>query len=197
MTRAFRSISACLFVLLADAYVFAQPPEVDKAEAREPHVVELVKEKLTVPVPGEWESVEPRTRIIAHEFAVAPTEAGADPGRMTIVMAAGGVEANVARWAGQYKTADGKPLAKDAPKVEKRDVDGLTVHVVDISGTFADQPSGPTGPTISRPGYRMLAAIVPTRDRGTWFLRLYGPEQLIAAEKDRFDAMVNGISSKL
>lgn len=181
-------------VLLAAASALAQAPAPEKEpEEKQPQVVELVEGKLLLPVPGAWERIEPRNRIIAHEFSAPAEEKDGEPGRLTIMSAGGGVEANVARWAGQFKTAEGKPLADEDKQIEEKQVAALTVHLVDLAGTFADQPRGPFGPSVDRPDYRMLAAIIPTEKHGTWFLKFYGPKALVDAEAERFAAMIDGL----
>lgn len=165
----------------------------------EPQMLKLADGKLVLPVPGHWKAVKPKSRIIQHEFAIAPAKSDDAPGRMTIMAAGGGVEANIARWEGQFKSADGGPLGDDAKKIEKKTIGDLTVHVVDLTGDFQDSPRGPFGPKVSRPDYRMLAAIVPLsnvpggKGGGTWFIKTYGPRTTMnVAEKD-FAAMVEGM----
>lgn len=165
----------------------------------EPQIVKLADGKLELPVPGNWKAVKPKSRIVQHEFAIAPAKSDDAPGRMTIMAAGGGVEANIARWEGQFKSADGGPLGDDAKKIEKKTIGDLTVHVVDLTGDFQDSPRGPFGPKVSRPDYRMLAAIVPLsnvpggKGGGTWFIKTYGPRTTMnVAEKD-FAAMVEGM----
>lgn len=173
----------------------AKKPTGSATKPAEPQVIELAEGKLILPVPGSWKSVKPRSRILKHEFAIAAAEGDADPGRMTIMSAGGGLEANIARWVGQFQTSDGKPLGEDAKKIEKKKVGDLEVHVVDLTGDFQDSMRGPFGPKVSRPGYRMLAAIIPVKDGGTWFIKSYGPQATMkAAEKD-FAAMVAGVKS--
>lgn len=192
---------ACVCSAFAVANSFAQEPAAEKKADKRPQMVELVEGKLLLPVPGEWEKVEPRTRIIAHEFSVPPEEKPEEetderdetPGRLTIMSAGGGVKANVARWVGQFKTSDGKPLGDDEKKVEEKQVGPLTVHLVDLAGTFRDQPRGPFGPSVERPDYRMLAAIIPTEKGGVWFIKFYGPSKTIAAQAENFAKMIEGI----
>ena len=163
------------------------------AETAEPQLLNLADGRLQLPVPGEWKQVEPRSRIIAHEFSITAVGDDKTPGRMTIMAASGGLEANIARWVGQFKTSDGRPLGDDDKQVDKKEISGLEVHQVDIAGDYQDKP-GPFAPTaINRPNYRMLAAIVPTPGQGTWFIKLYGPRETIDAANKPFDAMIDGI----
>jgi len=120
---------------------------------------------------------------------------------MTIMPSGGGVEANIARWVGQFKSSDGKLLGDDAKKIEEKQIGKLKIHLVDLTGDFQDSPRGPFGPKVSRPGYRMLAAIIPLRDpaqgqrASTWFVKLYGPQATIKAAEKEFTAMIEGLAS--
>ncbi|MEM8944808.1 MAG: hypothetical protein AAGD11_06455 [Planctomycetota bacterium] len=162
-------------------------------------MIQLADGKLLLPVPGDWKAVKPKSRIIQHEFAIAPAAGDNAAGRMTIMSAGGGVEANIARWEGQFKSSDGKPLADEAKKVEKKTVGDVTVHVVDLTGDFQDSPRGPFGPKVNRPGYRMLAAIIPlsevpgAKGGGTWFVKSYGPASTMKAAEKEFAEMVEGV----
>ncbi len=159
----------------------------------EPQWIKLAKGTLLLPVPGNWKAGKPRNRIIHHEFSIPAAQGDATPGRMTIMPSGGGVEANIARWIGQYKTEIGKPLGDDAKKVTQKKVGDLTIHLVDVTGVYQDSPRGPFGPKVQRPGYRMLGAILPTKKNGVWFVKFYGPKATIKAAEKTFDAMLEGV----
>jgi len=161
--------------------------------AEPPQLVVLAQGHLQLPVHVTWKKVKPRSRIIQYEFSIPVVGDDKIPGRMTIMAASGGLEANIARWVGQFQSSEGKPLGDDAKKVEKKTIDGLEVHLVDLAGDYQDKPGGPFGPSVNRPNYRMLAAIVPTEGRGTWFIKLYGPQKTISAAKKHFGEMVAGL----
>ena len=93
---------------------------------------------------------------------------GSDAGRLTIMQAGGSIEANVDRWIGQFKQPDGKP-SREAAKIEKKEYDGLAVHLVDLSGTFAERRGGPFNPNAQVLLERELDCLVdrqPPRGRG-------------------------------
>ena len=47
----------------------------------------------------------------------------------------GGVEANADRWLGQFQQPDGRD-SRDVARLWTEEVDGLSAHLVDVSGTF-------------------------------------------------------------
>ena len=173
MLRTQTCLLSAMFILVTSS-AFAQ-----QDEAKPPTQVELADGKLTLPVAGDWKSVEPRSRIVQFEFSIPAAEGDEKPGRLTIMAAGGSIDANIARWVGQFRSADGKPLADDAKKVERKKVSDLDVHVVDLSGSYQDK-ARPFGPGVNRPDYRMLAAIVPTKGHGVWFIKSYGPRETSA-----------------
>lgn len=165
-------------------------PDVKAADDREIAIGELFK--LTAP--ESWVRQEPRTRIVEHEFKVEPVEGDDEAGRVTVMGAGGGIDANIERWRAQFAATDDGQIPK--ADVKKRTIAGQDVHVVDISGTYLDKP-GPfvPGPGIPRPNYRMLAAIIQTK-KGDYFIKFYGPERTIAAGQDAFKVMLEGLSPR-
>jgi hypothetical protein len=111
--------------------------------------------------------------------------------------AGGSVDANIDRWFAQFSQPDGSST-KDKAKVEKMKVAGETVHFVDASGTYKDQRGGPFAqqPTVERENYRMLAAIVTTKENGNFFIKFYGPAKTVAANKAAFLAMIESLEKK-
>ncbi|MBL9090866.1 MAG: hypothetical protein JNL96_06555 [Planctomycetaceae bacterium] len=149
--------------------------------------------KFQLVAPADWESKEPRSRIVEYEFATPAAEGESVGGRVTVMGAGGGVDANIDRWKGQFKS-DGAEVKAD---VKKQEVAGQEVHVVDIKGTYLDKP-GPfvPGPGTEMPNYRMLGAIIVTKGAGQYFVKMYGPEKSIAAAQPGFQKMIDGLKAK-
>lgn len=170
-------------------------------ESRGEEKILLAEGRFELPVPEEWQRKQPRSNIIEYEFEVRASKGDTDPGRMTMMGAGGSVEANVDRWYGQFRQPDDSATSKTA-KVEKKEVAGQQVTVVDVAGTYLDKPGGPLagGKTIERPEYRMLAAIVETTKKGkktgNYFIKLIGPKQTIADNKEAFEKMIDGLKEK-
>jgi hypothetical protein len=103
----------------------------------------------------------------------------------------GGVDENLERWIGQFAQPDGRP-SRDAARIEHRDVSGVRVTTVDVSGTFTPMPMGPGSPSGPREGWRMLAAIAEA-PRGMVFFKLTGPEAAVSDAEGAFDALLQSI----
>lgn len=153
---------------------------------------------LELKVPETWKAPDkPRSRIIERELAVPPAKGDKQPGRLTMMRSGGSVKQNVDRWFGQFSQPDGKPT-EDVAKVSEKKINGRAVTLVDISGTFAERMGGgpfAPGKTVMQSDYRMLGAIVQTKERGQYFFKLYGPQKTIAEAHKPFVAMIESMTA--
>lgn len=162
--------------------------------------VSLADGAVRVTVPGNWKPSTARSRIIEREFAIPAAEGDEKPGRLTMMRSGGTVDANVARWVGQFKPVSDK-AAKEGPKLTKKQVNGQETVIVDLSGTYLDrQGGGPFAPgkIVEQPGYRMLGGIVQTKTKGKfqYFFKLYGPEKTVGAAEKAFRQMMDSVTSR-
>ncbi len=153
----------------------------------------IASNTLSLEAPAGFEKVEPKSGMIETEFAV-PSDGELAAGRMTIMGAGGSIDANVDRWCGQFTQPDGGDTKEKVTKKSLK-VAGCTATIVDIPGTYLDKPGGPFagGPTITRPGYRMLAAIVETPETGNYYIKFYGPAATVERHAAGFQKMVEGM----
>jgi hypothetical protein len=152
-----------------------------------------------------WEAPEPLTarapgsRMRAAEYAVAG-EGDAAEAELTVYYfgpgQGGSVQANLDRWIGQFKQADGSD-SKAAAKVEKREVGGVQVTTLDLTGTYdggmapmmkQDKPA-PSG------DYRVLGAIA-EGPAGPVFFKLVGPAATVERAAAAFDSLVGSLQVK-
>ncbi len=167
----------------------ASAPAQEKAGDR---TVSLGDGKLTLTAPEGWTKKQPASRIVEAELATPPAKGDETAGRLTAMGAGGSVEQNVDRWVAQF-AGEGGAAAK--PKLDKLSVGGAEVHVVDLSGTYKDTPGGPFAgkAPVMRENYRMLGAIIQTKDAGNYFLKLYGPKATITEAEKGFHEMVKSL----
>lgn len=153
--------------------------------------IALADGKLLLKVPAEWKSVEPKNRIIQFEFAAPAKEPKAENQAIVTVMSAGGsIADNINRWYSQFNQPDGS-ATKDKSKVEKIEVAGQTVHIVDIPGNFKDQRT-----PVVKENYRMLGGIIETKEMGQHFFKITGPSATVEKLKDGFRKMLEGMEVK-
>ena len=153
-------------------------------EVIEDREVSIGSMRLTAP--EGWIRRPPSSGFLIAEFTLPKVEGDADNGRLTVSTAGGSVEANIDRWKDQFSGAP------DPASQETWEVGGVSVTVVDFSGTYDDQP-GPFAPATPKPGYRMLAAIVPL-DGNLFFLKGYGPRKTIEAHAEAFRELVYSLN---
>ena len=139
---------------------------------------------LNIKAPEDWIQRQPRVSLITAEFALPKAEGDQADGRLTVSTAGGSVEANLERWRGQFDDLKDKPS-------ETLEVAGRKVTLVDLSGTFNDQP-GPFAPGEKRADYRMLGAIIPM-EGDHLFVKAYGPEKTIARHEAAFREFVKSL----
>ncbi|HWB09184.1 MAG TPA: hypothetical protein VG826_08170 [Pirellulales bacterium] len=163
--------------------------------------MQLADGRFEMTVPDNWQRKQPRVNIIEYEFEVPASTGDAQPGRMTVMGAGGSVEDNINRWYGQFRQPDDSATSK-AAKVEKKEIAGQQVTVVDVAGTYLDKPGGPFagGPTVERADYRMVAAIIETTKKGkktgNYFIKLIGPKQTIADNQEAFTKLIDSLKEK-
>lgn len=95
----------------------------------------------------------------------------------------GTAAANIERWVDQMKQADGSAV-KDA-KEERFETNGLKVTTVDVSGTYVAETAPGSGTLNNSPGYRLRAAVIET-PKGSYFVKLVGPEKTVTQWNDSF-----------
>ena len=166
-----------------------------KEEKKEPTPFTVADGKLAFKAPATWKKKTPRSNIIEVEFEAAAAKGDEIAGRLTIMGAGGDIKQNIDRWNGQFLQPDG---GETKSKVEKTTVGGNTVHLVDVSGTYKDSPGGPLagGKTINRENYRMLAAIIETKEAGNYFVKFYGPKATIAENEKGFQELLKSLVVK-
>jgi len=103
----------------------------------------------------------------------------------------GSREVNLERWAGQFEQPDG---SKSADKIHSstRTIAGLEVFEADLSGTYVAETAPGSGVHLNKPGWRMLAAIVGTKE-GPWYVKLVGPAATIAKWEASYQAFLTAV----
>jgi hypothetical protein len=101
----------------------------------------------------------------------------------------GSVDANLDRWAGQM----GQALEK-AHK-ETLTVNGLTVTLLDVTGSYSGDMAPGSGTSQGKPNSRMRAAVIETT-KGPYFLKLVGPVKTVGRWEQEFMSFVKSAEFK-
>jgi hypothetical protein len=140
-------------------------------------------------VPAEWAEQTPASSMRKAQYSLPKVAGDGEDAELAVFYfgpgQGGSVEANIERWIGQISQTDGTS-SKDKAKTQKREISGMPVTLVDVSGTYS---AGMMSNAPPRQGYRMLAAVAETGE-GPWFFKLTGPEKTIAKWSGSFDQFI-------
>ncbi len=106
----------------------------------------------------------------------------------------GDVAANIERWVGQMKQSE-EIDSKSKPKEESLTVNGLKVTTVDVSGTYTAETSPGSGEFHNSPNYRLRAAVIET-PKGSYYLKVVGPEKTVTRWSPSVDAFLKSVEFK-
>jgi hypothetical protein len=152
---------------------------------------------LTWTAPPVWEAQPARPMRVAT-YKIAPAKGDSEAAELAIFYfgagQGGAVDANVARWLGQFQKADGTPVTDKDARTKKDTVNGLSLTTVDVKGTYTG--GGPMmGPSTPKPGYRLMGAIVEGPE-GPVFFKLTGPERTVASGEKGFRKLLESVKKK-
>lgn len=141
--------------------------------------------------PTGWTSSPKPMRTANYVIPAAPGDAR--DGEMAVFYfgpgQGGGVDANVRRWLGQFVRPDGSPMTPDNAERSEKQVSGMQVTLLDVSGTYLFKPFPMAPRATPLEGYRMLAAIVQGPDAPIFF-KLTAPAKTAAAAAAEFDRII-------
>ncbi|HEY6826655.1 MAG TPA: hypothetical protein VI259_07350 [Gemmatimonadaceae bacterium] len=153
------------------------------------NTVTLLDYKATVP--ASWVSRTPSSTSRLAQF-MAP---GPDSAEIVVFFfgasMGGNVDANLARWRGQFSNGDTKPASE---RVTRDSSGTFPLTIAEYSGTYR-RGIGMGSADSVRTGQTLIATIVET-PRGAMFIQLFGPTARVAAERDTFLKFVKGIGSR-
>jgi len=138
--------------------------------------------------PADWEWVDVSTSTMRKaQLKINNPEKGENAAEVVFYYfgegGAGGTQANVDRWFGQFQ----EPKDKIKSKVEEVTVGSRKVTFVQAEGTYmSGMPGG--GPPKPQPNSMLLGAILESA-QGSVFIKMTGPAKLIKASQDSFNQM--------
>ncbi|MBI4445018.1 MAG: hypothetical protein HY645_03840 [Acidobacteria bacterium] len=142
---------------------------------------------LNYSAPPEWIVETPSSPVRKAQYRLPKVSGDSEDAELAVFFfpgQGGSVEANLDRWIGQFTKPDGSP-AKDASKITNKDINGISLTIVDVSGTY-NASMGPMTDAKPKPGYRMIAAIAESAN-GPWFFKLTGPAGTVTKWESSFN----------
>lgn len=155
------------------------------------------KSSLKFTVPAGWIEEERTSTMRVAQYRLPKAATDTEDASLVLYYfgqgQGGSAAANVERWVGQMKQADGSAV-KDG-KEEHFETNGLKVTTVDVSGTYVAETAPGSGTFYNKPGYRLRAAVVETAN-GSYFVKLVGPEKTVTQWNDSFLAYLKSFELK-
>jgi len=143
---------------------------------------------LKFTVPAGWVEEERTSSMRVAQYRLPKATGDAEDASLVLYYfgqnQGGSTAANIERWVGQIQQADGS-VSKDKSKEESLEAHGLKVTTVDVSGTYVAETAPGSGTFQNKPGYRLRAAVVET-PKGSYFVKLVGPEKTVAQWNESF-----------
>jgi len=152
------------------------------------------KSSLKFTVPPGWVEEERTSSMRVAQYRLP--KAASDTEDASVVLyyfgqnQGGSAAANIERWVGQMKQADG-----DTSKKENLEVNGLKVTTVDVAGTYVAETAPGSGTFFNKPGYRLRAAVVETPN-GSYYVKLVGPEKTVTQWNESFLSYIKSFEFK-
>jgi len=144
--------------------------------------------------PAGWKSEGSRP-MRAATYTIPPAAGDMDAGECAVYFFGAGqggtVEANIARWKGQFRAPQGGPVDG---QVRKRTVHGLPVTSLDVSGVYSGMGGPMAASKTVKPGYRLLGAVV-EGPGGAVFVKFTGPARTVAAHQPKFEQLLSSFQA--
>lgn len=146
-------------------------------------------------VPEGFQSETPANTMRIAQYKIPSGAPGTKDGELVVFFfgagQGGAVQANIERWAGQFKQDDGSDPMKRAKVGNMKSASGLAVTTVELSGHYVSSMMG-SGPSYDEPGWRLYGAVV-EGPGGPWFFKAAGPEAVIQKNRDALTKLYQGV----
>ena len=153
---------------------------------------------LKFTVPAGWVEEERTSSMRVAQYRLPKATGDAEDASLVLYYfgqgQGGSTAANIERWVNQIQQADGS-ASKGKAKEENLEANGLKVTTVDVSGTYVAETAPGSGNFHNKPGYRLRAAVVET-PKGSYFVKLVGPEKTVAQWNESFLSYVRSFEFK-
>ncbi len=170
-----------------------------RAQATAPtQSVQNASGELRFTVPEGWTTEKPSSDMRLAQYKLPKADGDKEDALLVVYYfgqgQGGSPQANIDRWINQMKQPDGA-ASKDKAKTGTLTVNGLQVSTVDVLGNYSGGMSPDSAPVDSKSIYRLRAAVVDT-PKGSYFVKLTGPEKTVARWDEAYTAYLNSFEFK-
>ena len=157
-----------------------------------------VSGELRSKIPEGWTTEKPTSDMRVAQYKLPKAEGDREDALLVVYYfgqgQGGSSQANIDRWINQMKQPDGSS-SKEKAKTGTMTVNGLQVSTVDVLGNYSGGMSPDSAPADSKSIYRLRAAVVDT-PKGSYFVKLTGPEKTIGHWDQAYTAYLNSLEFK-
>lgn len=145
---------------------------------------------LTWTAPKPFVSRTPKSQMRAAEFGIE----GDTQSELTVFYfgpdQGGGVEANMSRWLGQFKQADGSDAVA---KRGERTVNNITIATIETTGKYGGGMAAPGAPPPAAIEDAALLGAIAKGPEGAVFFKLVGPRASVEGARPAFDQLLESL----
>jgi hypothetical protein len=141
---------------------------------------------VTWKVPSAWTAVANPSPMRLATYRVPHAPGDTDSADVSVTRAGGSPDANIERWLGQFDNR-GKETRTE------RDVRGLKVTIVEVSGTYLGGGMMMAGPSTPHTNWALLGAIIEAS--GTpYFVKITGPVATVRSARGPLNALLDSLT---
>jgi hypothetical protein len=148
---------------------------------------------LKATTPADWKKEKPANLLRSFQFKLPAAKDFAEAEVAVFPESHPSAEKNYPKWKGQFVPPEGK-TTDDISKTAKWDVKGVTVNVLDVTGTwkYRERPNDPASKEMLLDNYRVIWVIVAEKDEAT-HVRISGPAETVEKHAKAFEAWVRSL----
>ncbi len=135
---------------------------------------------LSFSTPPGWQPTHAASSMRVAQFRLPRADGDPEDAELVVYYfggSGGSVDANIQRWVAQMQQPDGKPVTD--VKRDVTHVNGLTVTLIDVSGTYVAETAPGATTRHHNAAYRLRAGVVETPS-GPYYIKLTGPAKTVA-----------------
>jgi hypothetical protein len=154
--------------------------------------------ELRSKVPEGWTVEKPTSDMRKAQYKLPKAAGDADDALLIVYYfgpgQGGTPQANIDRWIAMMKQPDGG-TSEGKAKTGTLTVNGLTVSTLDVLGNYSGGMSADSAPSDSKAIYRLRGAVIET-PKGSYFVKLTGPEKTVGHWDQAYTAYINSFEFK-
>lgn len=173
-------------------------PAAKSSSSSVPPPAQTASGEVSYKVPSGWTVEKPTSDMRLAQYKLPHADGDAEDALLIVYYfgpgQGGTPEANIERWVKMMKQPDGSE-STDKAKTATITVNGLQVSTVDVLGNYSGGMSQDSAPKDSKSIFRLRGAIIET-PRGSYFVKLTGPEKTVNHWAQAFDDYIKSFEFK-